>query len=307
MTIDADLPLDAATPDAPRRRTFAIHSPQGPAELAAIEFGDPARPLDVIFLHANGFNAMTYRSVLAPLSGRLRILAVDQQGHGRSAQRTPSEGRTNWADMRDDLVALLDHLEGGPFILSGHSMGGAASLLAAAERPERVKALALFDPVILSRQMIADIIAGHGPDLAASPLAVGAKRRRAVYPSRRDAVDSYRGRGAFKTWPEASLTDYVHDGFLDRPDGSVELACAPDWEASNFAAHGLDPWPEMGKITAPVVVLRAETGSTSHLADSTPFPPTNRRVRIETVPGTTHFLPIERPDLVRETLLTLTA
>jgi hypothetical protein len=28
-------------------------------------------------------------------------------------------------------------------------------------------------------------------------------------------------------------------------------------------------------------------------------------VLIETVPGTTHFLPIERPELVRETLLAL--
>ena len=46
---------------------------------------------------------------------------------------------------------------------------------------------------------------------------------------------SYRGRGAFATWPEASLIDYVQDGFRERPDGSVELSCAPDWEASNFA------------------------------------------------------------------------
>src|ERR1700722_7664291 len=138
MTSDADLASRAAPAAEPRRRTFAIATPHGPGELAAIEFGDPARPLDVVFLHANGFNAMTYRSVLAPLSDRLRILAVDQQGHGRSAQRTPAENRKSWGDLRDDLVALIDSLQGGPFVLSGHSMGGAASLLAAAERPQRV-------------------------------------------------------------------------------------------------------------------------------------------------------------------------
>ena len=89
----------------------------------------------MVFLHANGFNAMTYRSVLAPLSDRLRILAVDQQGHGRSPQRTPIEGRLNWMDLSDDLVSLLDVLPAGRVILSGHSMGGAACLFAAAQRP----------------------------------------------------------------------------------------------------------------------------------------------------------------------------
>jgi pimeloyl-ACP methyl ester carboxylesterase len=305
MTIDAELATRASSPSEPRRRTFAISTPHGQGELAAIEFGDPKRPIDVVFLHANGFNAMTYRSVLAPLNDRLRILAVDQQGHGFSAQRAASEGRSNWGDLRDDLVGLLDRLEGGPFVLSGHSMGGAAALLAAAERPDRVKALALFDPVIMSREMIAAILKGEGPAMSESPLAAGARRRRGVFPSRQAALDSYRGRGAFKTWPEASLRDYVEDGFRDLPDGTVELTCAPEWEASNFAAQALDPWPAMGKINAPVVVLRAAEGSTCHLTDRAAFPAGNRRVRIETVPGSTHFLPIERPDLVRQTLLDL--
>ena len=305
MTLDADLSARAASPDEPRRRTLHIRPPHGPAELAAIEFGDSARPVDVVFLHANGFNAMTYRSVLAPLADRLHILGVDQQGHGLSIQRTATEGRTNWSELRDDVVALLDSLEVGPFVLAGHSLGGVACLLGAAARPERVKALALFDPVILSRQMIADIATGVGPAMADSPMVLGARRRRAVFPSRQVVVDSYRGRGAFKTWSEACLVDYVRDGFRDRPDGAVELACAPEWEASNFAAHGLDPWPEMAKITSPVVVLRAEIGSTCALTERSPLPAGNLDFRIETVPGTTHFLPIERPELVRETLLAL--
>lgn len=305
MTLDADL-FSRATPFAePRRKTLAISPPTGPAELAAIEFGDPARPLDVVFLHANGFNAGTYRSVLGPLSDRLHILAVDQQGHGRSPQRASSQGRRNWTDLRDDLTALLDVLPGGPFVLAGHSLGGAASLFATGLRPKRVKGLALFDPVLLGRETMADILTGQGPDFENGPMALGARRRRAVFPSREAAVDSYRGRGAFKTWPEDSLLDYVVDGFRERPDGDVELACAPEWEASNFASHALDPWPVMGQIEVPVVVLRAETGSTCHLVDRSPFPPENRRVRVEIIPGTTHFLPIERPDLVRASLVEL--
>jgi hypothetical protein len=100
--------------------------------------------------------------------------------------------------------------------------------------------------------------------------------------------------------------DYVAHGFRDLPDGTVELACAPAWEASGFRAHGHDPWVAMSKIFAPVRVLRAEAASTCHLETPEAFNPGNPDIQVRTVPGTTHFLPIERADLVRETLLAVT-
>jgi len=302
MTIDQQNSSGAADAE-PRRRVFHPTSGGATVELAGLEFGDPRRPIDVIFLHANGFNAMTYRSVLAPLAGELRILAVDQQGHGRSPQRSHPEGRANWLEFRDDLVGLLELLDGPPVVLAGHSMGGAASILAAAERPGAVKALALFDPVITPREMV---IASRGltvPTHADNPLAVGARRRRAIFPSRAAAIESYSGRGAFKTWPAQALADYVADGFKDRPDGEVELSCAPAWESSNFSAHLNDVWTAIEGLRMPITVLRAEIGSTCSLTSAEPYAATNPRLRVEVVPGATHFLPIERPDLVRQVLL----
>jgi pimeloyl-ACP methyl ester carboxylesterase len=286
-----------------RRRVFALETVPSPGDLAAIELGDPAWAIDVIFVHANGFNAMTYRSVLSPLADRLHILAIDQQGHGCSPQRVPSEGRSSWLLFRDDLVALIDQLEGGPFLLAGHSMGGTACVMAAAARPERVRGLALFDPVIMPEDLGRRIAAGEAPALAQSPLALGAAKRRAVYVSRQDAFDRYKGRGAFTTWPDAALADYVEDGFRDRADGQVELSCAPDWEAANFTSHQHDPWAPLRAIRAPVRILRAEQGSTCSADSAEPFVAANPAFTVETVPGTTHFLPIERPDLVRETIL----
>jgi pimeloyl-ACP methyl ester carboxylesterase len=288
---------------APRRRTFTIQSRGQAGELAALEFGDPHRPIDLIFLHANGFNAMTYRSILAPLSGTLRILAVDQQGHGKSPQRSPSAPRPDWLDLRDDLLALLEAIGGGPLVLAGHSMGGAVSVTATAIRPDRVRALALFDPVLVPA---AERLRASS-DSADNALAAGADRRRAVFPDREAVFKSYHGRGAFRTWPDQPLLDYIVDGFRDRPDGTVELACAPAWEASSFRAHGYDVGPDMRKIAAPVRVLRAETGSTCRVETAAAFNPENHDIRVRTIPGSTHFLPIERADLVRETLLEVVA
>ena len=287
----------------PRRRTLDLPSQGAGAHLAALEFGDPGRPLDVIFLHANGFNAMTYRSVLAPLASRLRILAVDQQGHGRSPRRIAMEGRKSWIDLRDDLVALLDQLEPHPLVLAGHSMGGAVSIFTAADRPDRVKALALFDPVIPAPEVVAQMRAAEGRPMKGNLLAEGADRRRALFPSRDAVLDSYRGRGAFKTWPEEALVDYIADGFVDRPDGQVELACAPAWEASNFRSHGHDPWEAIARLKTPTTILRASIGSTCSLTSADQLPADLAPKHVETIADSTHFLPIERPDLTRATLL----
>ncbi|HYG26868.1 MAG TPA: alpha/beta hydrolase, partial [Caulobacteraceae bacterium] len=76
--------MDAAVFHEPRRRFIAIESRAGAGEMSALDFGPADRPFDIVFLHANGFNALTYRSLLGPLSAGLRILAVDQRGHGES-------------------------------------------------------------------------------------------------------------------------------------------------------------------------------------------------------------------------------
>jgi len=286
-----------------RRQVFAIETASGPGEIAAIAFGDSGRPVDLVFVHANGFNAMTYRSILAPLGDRLHVVAIDQQGHGRSPQRVPTASRDSWLLFRDDLVAVIDQLGDHPLLLSGHSMGGTASVLASAVRPDRVKGLALFDPVIMAEDMGRRVASGEAPAFSDSPLAIGAAKRRSVFASRDEAFSRYRGRGAFTTWPDEALTDYLADGLRDRPDGEVELSCAPDWEAANFSSHAHDAWAPLHAVRAPTTILRAEQGSTCSAASAEPFVDANPKFTVETIPGTTHFLPIERPDLVRETIL----
>lgn len=287
--------MDSALAEAPRARMIELAGRGG--AMAGLEFGDADRPIDIVFVHANGFNARTYRTILAPLAERFRILAVDQRGHGRSTLPAETEGRTSWDGLRDDLLALMATLDLRDVVLSGHSMGGAACVLAQAEAPERVRSLILFDPVVspgagqIDREQFAN-----------SPLVQGALRRRSVFPDKASVVAAYTGRGAFKTWQGEMLADYVADGFRDLPDGQVGLSCAPEWEASNFTSHAHDTLGAFERAQVPIRILKAQEGSTCRDDPRLDALIAAGRLEVEVVAGTSHFLPMERPDLVRAEL-----
>lgn len=276
--------------------TRMIPLPSRGGAMAALDLGPADRPVDIVFSHANGFNGRTYRTILQPLARDLRILALDLRGHGASTLPATIEGRQGWLEFRDDLLALLATACEAPVVLAGHSMGGTSSLLAAAAEPARVRALALFDPVIFPTAAQAQ------GATAESPLVAGALRRRATFPSRQAAYDAYLGRGAFRTWSDAQLADYVAAGFRDTASGEVTLACTPQWEASNFRTHNYDPWAAFGATRCPIHILRAAEASTFRLEGREAELGDDGRIVVETVPGTTHFLPMERPDLVCRTL-----
>ncbi|QYF86905.1 alpha/beta hydrolase [Brevundimonas sp. PAMC22021] len=292
--------MDPSGLDAPRRLSIAIDNRWGGGEMAVLDFGPPERPVDVIFAHANGFNAATYRSVLAPLSASLRIWAPDLRGHGRTTLPIRTHRRWDWRDHRDDLIALLDAVGGPPVVLSGHSMGGTSALLAAAERPERTASLVLFDPVIWSR---ATSLLFRLPVMRAglynNPLAKTARRRRSAFDSREQALAAYRGRGAFRGWPDAALTDYLSDGLLES-EGGYALSATPEWEASNYAAQSHDPWRALRRYDGRTRILKAEIASTCHLATRASA---DGRRRVEVVPGARHLFPMTEPQVVRSALL----
>jgi pimeloyl-ACP methyl ester carboxylesterase len=295
--IDAPAPPDGP---APRRRTLRLRD----GEASALEFGDPDRPLDVIFSHANGFNALTYRSILQPLATEMRILAVDQRGHGES--RLPADAqayRRSWGIQRRDLVEVIDReARGAPVVLAGHSMGAIVSLLAAERREERVRSVVMFEPVLLPYRasLYARLPWVSGLLWKQLPMAIAARKRRSNFDRAELALASYRGRGAFRTWPDETLQDYVEGGLRPTADG-FELACSPEWEAANYAAQANDSWGAMRRLKWPMTVFLAERDSSCF---ATPADLTRRNplLKVIPVPGTTHFLPMERPDVVQAAL-----
>jgi len=289
--------MDAALLTPPRRLSVSVNNRWGAGEMSVMDFGDPKRPVDLVFVHANGFNAATYRTLLAPLSASLRIWAPDLRGHGRTTLPTSTEGRWSWADHRDDLTAVIDAIDGPPVILSGHSMGGTSSLLAAAERRDQVSGLVLFDPVIWTHAWVR---AFQFPLLRTLPRRIpivqGALRRRRLFDSREQALIAYRNRGAFKGWPEMMLADYISDGLIETDQGFT-LACAPEWEASNYAAQSHDAWKALIRLQRPVRILKAERDSTCRIGTDP-----RRQLTVETVPDSNHFFPMLKSDIVRDAL-----
>ncbi len=193
-----------------------------------------------------------------------------------------------------------------PVTLAGHSMGGTVALLAAAKRPDLVASLALIDPVILPPFAAAAMHAPVTPLVLRHifPLASNAAKRRARFADRESAVAAFIGRGVFKGFTRDMIEDYVADGLIEDGHGGMALACAPAYEAATFAAHRNRPWRALKAVTQPLVILRAEKGSTVPAAALKRIAAMQPLARIAMVEGAGHMLPMERPDRVRAAIET---
>lgn len=74
-----------------------------------------------------------------------RVVAYDARGHGRSAP-APSAGAYAYADLAEDLLAVLDALEIDRAVLAGASMGAHTLLRVALRAPERVRGIVAITP-----------------------------------------------------------------------------------------------------------------------------------------------------------------
>lgn len=99
-------------------------------------------------LHGMGTTATSYTAVVRRLLKQAsRVVLLDLPGHGRSPE--PSGGldtRVLSIGVREGLDALLDRAGIDRAVLLGTSLGGAAAVGYALERPARVQALVLASP-----------------------------------------------------------------------------------------------------------------------------------------------------------------
>ena len=103
-------------------------------DAGSIAYEESGSGPPVICVPSMGDLRQEYR-FLAPLLAEAgyRVASMDVRGHGESS--------TNWADysvagIGSDILALANHLGGGPAFVIGTSMAAGAAVWAAAEAPE---------------------------------------------------------------------------------------------------------------------------------------------------------------------------
>lgn len=95
----------------------------------------------LILLHGGlGLGSM-FGELLPTLAANRKVIAVDLQGHGRTAD---VDRPLRLTLMADDVAALIDHLGIGPADVMGYSMGGGVALRVAIQHPNAVKKLVLM-------------------------------------------------------------------------------------------------------------------------------------------------------------------
>lgn len=261
-------------------------------EVAAYDFGGDG-PL-LVLCHATGFCAGVWAPLISTLSSTYRCVAIDFRAHGRTA--LPEGVELVWSGMAEDLLAVVDAFsDGRPVRAVGHSMGGAAIVLAAQRRPDLFVSAWAFEPILFGTGTV-----DRGED--APGIAKGALRRRRSFASRAEVVERLGSKLPLSLLHPDALKAYVDYGFADQPDGTVELCCTPENEAAVFEHHAAGAFEAAGTISFPFATAASGDGQPPaariYFAAAT-YP----HLTLIEYPDLTHFGPLQDPIRVAEDIL----
>ncbi|WP_432993061.1 alpha/beta fold hydrolase [Dactylosporangium sp. CA-233914] len=128
----------------------------------------------LVLLHGGFWTIEMFGGLLTALAARRRVIAVELQGHGHTAD----VGRPlRYETMADDVSALIRQLGTGPVDVVGYSLGAGTSLRVAIQHPDVVRRLVVISMAVRRSGWFPEVLAGMvqlGPEVAegmkASPL-----------------------------------------------------------------------------------------------------------------------------------------
>lgn len=255
--------------------------PTADGDLAYLDTGsgDP-----VVLIHSGFVDHRVWRDQIPALAAHHRVIAPDVRGHGFSAN---ASAPFRWAD---DLAALLRHIDAGPAVLVGLSMGGVIATDTVLEHPGLVRAVVTSGAVTGDFQYTD---AWHQELQAESARALAA--------------------GDLEAWTRAFLR-VVPGPHRDADDIDPDIARRlREMALHTLAKHTPDEkdrlvrvtgsWDRLPEIDVPLLVLSgglepAELhAAAERLAAAVPD---GRSVILE---GTGHYPNLERPQLFNDTVL----
>ncbi|MBT4161309.1 MAG: alpha/beta hydrolase [Gammaproteobacteria bacterium] len=249
----------------------------------------------LLFVHANGFHARVWDSVIRGMPG-FHIIAVDLRGHGRSEQ-TPIE---HWNVFAEDLSALITELDLQDITGVGHSLGGHVLTEAAASHEERFRHLILIDPAIIAPD---DYNKPSSSAAIESPEHHPAARRRDRFDTPEAMIERFKDREPYSLFTTESFENYCRYGLL-KDDEGYRLACHPVTEASVYMASRSNEYiyNYIRQLELPVLIMRAMEPTKDNPREQYSSSPTFtglvnefRHAREIHYADKTHFLPMEIP------------
>lgn len=175
------------------RLYYEVHGPERGTPLVLLHGGDPAIET-------------TWAAALPLLARTHRVIAFDQQGHGRTAD---ADRPFTFEGSADDTAALLEHLGIARADLVGFSNGATIALEVAARHPERVRRVVFISGMVKRDGLQPGFFDGMARAKLADLPPAYAEVYRATSPHP-ERLDSYFKKTvdrllAFKDWPEARV------------------------------------------------------------------------------------------------------
>jgi pimeloyl-ACP methyl ester carboxylesterase len=255
-------------------------------ELAIHDLGGVGPEL--LCAHATGFHGLVWQPLVDALSNEFHSWSFDAAGHG--ASQTPNFDTFAWERFGTDVLTVIDALGLDRPVAIGHSMGGAALVMAELARPGTFAGLYLFEPIIFPEQPL-----GEG----SSPMVQAATRRRNVFSSRDEAYDNYASKPPLNQLHPAALRSYVDYGLRDTDDAQVTLACQREFEALIFSSGGHHrAFDHLSELTCPIVVAMGDEDGFGPAMIAPAIADAVGHAQLDRFDGLGHFGPLQDPSRV---------
>jgi len=253
----------------------------------------------VHFAAANGYPPGAYRAFLEPFAKSHEVVASLH----RPLWETPPELESfkSWDVFGEDVRQLVSELQ-HPVVSVGHSMGTAAILMAAIQRPELFSSMVLIEPVLVPRRFLLALsfFRRFRPDVI--PLVKRTLSRLDRFSSRREAFDHYRPKRVFRQISDTVLWDYVQHGTKETAPGVFTLAYSREWEARCYTlVYNL--WRLLPHLRVPTLAIRAQDSNTLSASSWNKWRAMASDVDFIEIEGAGHLVPFEKPEQLATTIL----
>lgn len=275
----------------PRPAPVTRFYPAGGIDLAVHEWASDGGGVPLVFAHATGFHGRVWDAIAERFPAQ-PVYAIDLRGHGLS-RAGPIE---DWRVLARDVAEFLEQSDLKGAVGIGHSMGAHTLLQVAADAPRRFSRLVLFDPVILAPEFYAPAEALYSPDNPHPAI-----RRKRDFASAEAMIERFAARDPYDLFDPRVFEDYCRHGLVPAANGEgMELACAPEVEASVYASSRSNPGilDAAARVDIPVLVVRAKHTTLNDFKSSPTWPDLAARLPQGTDlyrPDMTHFHPFQDP------------